>query len=75
MAAGVGGHRHRLRPGYCVLSGGAAGDDVDEDLHQLARVAQHEGLTTGVGGTNTFQPDRPITRAEAITLLHRAVTN
>ncbi|QGG96454.1 S-layer homology domain-containing protein [Actinomarinicola tropica] len=37
--------------------------------------ARNDGLTTGVGGTNQFQPDRPITRAETITLLWRAATN
>ncbi|QGG96455.1 S-layer homology domain-containing protein [Actinomarinicola tropica] len=37
--------------------------------------ARNDSLTTGVGGTNQFQPDRPITRAETITLLHRAATN
>ncbi|QGG96649.1 S-layer homology domain-containing protein [Actinomarinicola tropica] len=34
--------------------------------------ARHEGITTGVGGTNRFEPDRNITRAEAFTFLFRA---
>ena len=33
--------------------------------------ARDAGLTTGVGGTNQFQPNRDITRAEVITLLWR----
>lgn len=33
--------------------------------------AADNGLTTGVGGTDEFQPFRPITRAEAITVLWR----
>lgn len=36
--------------------------------------ARDENLTTGVGGTNNFQPTRNITRAETITLLYRAAT-
>lgn len=33
--------------------------------------ARRGGITTGVGGTNSFQPLRPVTRAEAVTFLHR----
>lgn len=33
--------------------------------------AKHLGITTGVGGTNRFEPNRNITRAEAFTFLFR----
>src|SRR5690606_39157782 len=34
--------------------------------------ARRHGITTGVGGTNRFEPNRPVTRAEVATLLWRA---
>jgi hypothetical protein len=34
--------------------------------------ARNRGLTTGVGGSNRFEPTRPITRAEVAALLWRA---
>lgn len=36
-----------------------------------SRWARGVGLSTGVGGTNRFEPNRMITRAEMITLLYR----
>ncbi|QGG96868.1 D-alanyl-D-alanine carboxypeptidase family protein [Actinomarinicola tropica] len=33
--------------------------------------ARAEGHTTGVGGSNRFEPDRPVTRAELVTFLWR----
>src|SRR5690606_16819173 len=34
--------------------------------------AKANGVTTGVGGTNRFEPHRPITRAEMVTFMWRA---
>lgn len=34
--------------------------------------AKHKGVTTGVGGSNRFEPTRAVTRAEAVTFLWRA---
>lgn len=36
------------------------------------RWAYRSGITTGVGGTNRFEPHRPITRAEMVTFMWRA---
>jgi len=33
----------------------------------------HFGITTGVGGSNTFQPSGPVTRGQLATFLHRLV--
>jgi hypothetical protein len=35
------------------------------------RWADRHGITTGVGGTDRFEPDRPVTRAEMVTFLWR----
>lgn len=34
--------------------------------------AKANGVTTGVGGSNRFEPHRPITRAEMVTFMWRA---
>lgn len=34
----------------------------------------HYGITTGVGGANTFQPAGPVTRGQLATFLHRLVS-
>lgn len=34
--------------------------------------ARHTGVTTGVGGSGRFEPNRPVTRAEAVTMFWRA---
>jgi hypothetical protein len=34
--------------------------------------ARQQGITTGVGGTNRFEPNRPVTRAELATFLWRS---
>lgn len=37
--------------------------------------ARHAGLTTGVGGSNRFEPNRDVTRAEAFTFVYRLATS
>ncbi|QGG93707.1 S8 family serine peptidase [Actinomarinicola tropica] len=51
-------------------------DDVASTSYYARAVgwARDAGVTTGVGGTNSFLPDRAITRAEAFTLQHRIAT-
>ncbi|WP_195210518.1 S-layer homology domain-containing protein [Actinomarinicola tropica] len=37
--------------------------------------AKHTGITTGVGGSNRFEPNRDVTRAEAFTFVHRLASS
>jgi hypothetical protein len=48
--------------------------DVPRNTWYTAAVdwAKHVGVTTGVGGSNRFEPLRAVTRAEAVTFLWRA---
>lgn len=52
---------------------GKAFSDVPSGSYyaQATRWARAVGLTTGVGGTNFFEPSRGMTRAEFVTMLHR----
>jgi hypothetical protein len=47
--------------------------DVPVDAYYQAAVVWSLliGITTGVGGTNRFEPDAPVTRAQMATFLHR----
>lgn len=51
--------------------------DVDPNAYYAGpiRWAAHHGVTTGVGGGQTFEPNSPVTRAEAVTFLWRIAGN
>lgn len=51
--------------------------DVDPDAYYSEAVhwMADTGLTTGVGGSDRFEPHRAITRAELVTILHRVSTD
>ncbi|WP_195210435.1 S-layer homology domain-containing protein [Actinomarinicola tropica] len=49
-------------------------DTIDDAFYEDAvNWAAAEGITTGVGGSDEFQPDRPVTRGEFVTFLWRAL--
>lgn len=52
---------------------GAQFVDVPEASYAASatRWMRAEGLSTGVGGTSRFEPNRSVTRAEQVTMLHR----
>lgn len=61
----VNGHPHDTRIAF---------DDVQPGAFYAAAAAwgADVGVTTGVGGSSLFEPNRPVTRAEAVTFIHRA---